>query len=175
MFYSNTVIDHIRGVEGWRSDAEAELLIVTAAELAERAAEGRGVNIVEVGSYCGKSTIALGLALKNLCADAARVYAVDPHEGEVTGLDQGVMRLSPTFDRFNLNVREAGVADLIEPIKARSCEVEWDKPIDLLFIDGCTTTRTSQRISDTSRPGCARAGASPSTTTQATFSESNGL
>lgn len=131
-----SILDRIRGVEGWLNDAEAELLIYTAAHVVGLTDGGQTVSIVEVGSYCGKSTIAVGLALKNLLAQTACIYAIDPHEGEVTGADQQVMRLSPSFEKFSLNVKDAGVSDVIKPIRSRSYEVAWDQPIDLLFIDG---------------------------------------
>jgi predicted O-methyltransferase YrrM len=130
------ILDHIRSLDGWFDEAEADLLIAVTTEAVCITTDEQATSIVEVGSYCGKSTIVLGLTLKALTSRTARIYAIDPHDGEVSTLDQGIMQTPPTFEKFSRNLREAGVADVIEPIKARSHEVVWDKPIDLLFIDG---------------------------------------
>jgi hypothetical protein len=135
MIHTLSILDHMSKVEGWLDEAEAELLIaITQATCLT--SDRHSTSIVEVGSYCGKSTIVLGLALKGLEQHTARVYAVDPHDGVVSTIDQGIMQTPPTFEIFSWNVREAEVTDVIEPIKARSYDVDWDKPIDLLFIDG---------------------------------------
>lgn len=136
MLSTASILDHMRAVEGWLDDAEAELLIAAASRAVELTPERQAVSIVEVGSYCGKSTIVLGLTLKGLGQCDARVYAIDPHNGEVSGLNQTIMRLPPTFEKFLRNLEEAVVSEVVEPIRARSYEVVWDKPIALLFIDG---------------------------------------
>ena len=65
--------DLLASVEGWLTDAEGELLF----RLASRCT-GRGV-IVEVGSWKGKSTIALGRGSR--AGVSATIHAVDPHAG----------------------------------------------------------------------------------------------
>jgi hypothetical protein len=123
----------MRSVEGWLRDEEAELLI----HLTRRAVVENASAVVEIGSFCGKSTIVLARAAKTVGVDA-RIYAIDPHQGEVGAEDTigGVERLRPTFERFLDNIAGAGVADVIEPIRRRSYEVPWRLPIALLFVDG---------------------------------------
>ena len=127
------ILTPIRSVEGWLRDEEAELLI----HLTRRAVVEHAAAVVEIGSFCGKSTIVLARAAKTTGVDA-RIYAIDPHQGEVGADDTiaGVERLRPTFDRFLHNIEGAGVADAIEPIRRRSYEVPWRRPIGLLFVDG---------------------------------------
>jgi Methyltransferase domain len=129
------ILRQIRHIEGWLDDEEADLLISTTAKALERT-PGGGPSVVEVGSYCGKGTVVLGLTIKGVGHPTARVYAIDPHDGRVGAYDQGITQTLPTFDKFRRNIREAGVADLIAPVRAHSYELAWDKPIALLFIDG---------------------------------------
>jgi MMP 1-O-methyltransferase len=103
-------------VPGWLGDEEAFALY----ELA-RGCTGRGA-IVELGSWRGRSTICLALGSKD--GPGVPVVAVDRH-------------MDKTFVDFQENIRRAGVADLVRPIRATSDEAfaEFDEPIELIFID----------------------------------------
>ena len=127
------ILMEMRKVEGWLDDAEAKLLIETVAALPSSPVSSL---IVEVGSYCGKSTVVFGLALKQSGRIESRVVAVDPHDGRISTLGGGIAATGPTFDRFRRNIEAAGVAHLVEPILAQSTEVGWNREIDLLFVDG---------------------------------------
>jgi len=127
------ILARMRSVEGWLSDGEADLLVAGLARALEELPAPHAV--VEVGSYCGRSTTVLGSVVKALDEDG-RVYAVDPHEGEVGALDQGVVRTSPTLARFERNMRDAGLADVVLTVKQRSHEVRWERPIAFLLVDG---------------------------------------
>ena len=128
------ILDRMRQVEGWLRDEEAELLIAgTRRAVREHAAP----TVVEIGSFCGKSTIVLASAART-ANPSARVYAVDPHQG-VVGADDGldsIAVVAPTFERFKRNIAAAGIAGMIEPIRLHSYEVPWHRPIAFLFIDG---------------------------------------
>lgn len=63
-------------VHGFLSLPEAELLYKLASECPN------GGNIVEIGSYQGRSTVCLGLGAK---VSGAVVYSIDPHEGYTAG------------------------------------------------------------------------------------------
>jgi predicted O-methyltransferase YrrM len=132
------ILRRVRDLEGWLEPEEAELLLGTAALAVGRCPAGEEAALVEVGSYCGKSTVLLGLVVQGLAPAAARVYAIDPHEGEVSAHhdERGRVRLPPTWERFRRNLRAAGVEPVVAPIKARSYEVAWGTPIALLFLDG---------------------------------------
>ena len=103
-------------VPGWLGDEEALALF----ELA-RGCTGRGA-IVELGSWRGRSTICLALGSKE--GSGVPVVAVDRHTDK-------------TFADFQENIRRAGVADLVRPIRSHSYEAAdtFDEPIELLFID----------------------------------------
>ncbi|HVH26171.1 MAG TPA: class I SAM-dependent methyltransferase [Vicinamibacterales bacterium] len=128
------ILNRVKDVEGWLRPAEAELLI----EVTRRAVTEPHVGtVVEIGSFCGKSTIVLASAART-ANKSARVHAIDPHEGKVGAEDTpaGVRTERPTFERIQHNVSAAGVSDVIEIIRRRSYEVPWRSPIDFLFIDG---------------------------------------
>jgi predicted O-methyltransferase YrrM len=103
-------------VPGWLGDEEAFALY----ELARRCT-GRGA-IVELGSWRGRSTICLALGSKD--GPGVPVVAVDRHTDK-------------TFVDFQENIRRAGIADLVRPIRATSDEAfgGFDEPIELIFID----------------------------------------
>ncbi|MFI8985700.1 class I SAM-dependent methyltransferase [Streptomyces antimycoticus] len=109
-------------------------------------AAGRlGLPLLEVGTYCGRSTI--------LLADAARaagtvVVTVDHHRGseeqqpgwdyhdpEVVDPEVGRMDTLPTFRR---TLHQAGLEDHVIAVVGRSPRVAavWGRPVGLVFIDG---------------------------------------
>jgi MMP 1-O-methyltransferase len=104
-------------IRGWLTRDEGEALFKAA-----KGCTGRGV-IVEIGSWRGKSTICL--ARGSQAGASVPVYAIDRH---VPG----------RFEKFERNVRRAGVADLVRPIRSRSQDAADDfrEPIELLFVDG---------------------------------------
>jgi predicted O-methyltransferase YrrM len=110
----------ISQVRGWLADEEALALYDLA-----RSCTGRGV-IVELGSWRGRSTICL--ALGSRAGAGSEVVAVDRHTDQ-------------TFVDFTQNIEQAGVADLVRPIRSLSHDAAYgfDEPIELLFIDASHT------------------------------------
>ena len=133
MLTTYSLIDKVKNIQGWLNNDEADLLIGVALKACKEFPAPQ--NILEIGSYHGKSTVLLGSIAKEYF-DKATVYAIDPHEGNVGAADQGIQTLAPSLEMFNKNISEAGVAESIKLIKDYSYKVEWDKPIALLFIDG---------------------------------------
>ncbi|MCB1615347.1 MAG: class I SAM-dependent methyltransferase [Pseudomonadales bacterium] len=100
---------------------------------------------LEVGSYCGKSTIYLGAAAKtrnNI------VYAVDHHRGSEEHqlgeayhdpdlYDSGV-KLMDSFREFRINMRKADLEQTVVPIVSPSAVASrhWATPLGMVFIDG---------------------------------------
>jgi predicted O-methyltransferase YrrM len=126
------VMARVRQIEGWLFEPEASLLMAAAA-LALTEQEPHSV--VEVGSYRGRSTVALGSVVKAVCP-AVRVYAIDPHDGQVSTRDTETRFEEPSLEAFKRNIAEAGLEDIVELIQQHSFDVRWTRPISLLFIDG---------------------------------------
>lgn len=127
------LLNKLQGIQGWFDFEEADLLICTVLKACVELPTPH--NIVEIGSYHGKSTILLGSVVKSYFP-SSKVYAIDPHEGIVGATDQGLQSLSPSLFMFNKNISDAGLSQFIELIKDCSFNVHWRKPITFLFIDG---------------------------------------
>ena len=120
-------------IEGWLGDDEGEALLLAArAALARPGAAGQ---IVEVGSHCGKATYLLGMAART-APIAANVAAVDRFDGRVGARDRGVAAGSSCRIRFDQMVARHGLEPWIDARTGTAGEVAWDRPIDLLVIDG---------------------------------------
>ncbi|MEZ5558864.1 MAG: class I SAM-dependent methyltransferase [Pseudomonadales bacterium] len=100
---------------------------------------------LEVGSYCGKSTLYLGAACR---ARGELLYAVDHHRGseehqpgeayhdsELLDAELGRMDSLPALRR---TLARAGLEDTVVPIVASSAVAarHWRTPLALVFIDG---------------------------------------
>ena len=100
---------------------------------------------LEVGSYCGKSTVYLAAACQS---HGSVVYAVDHHRGseehqpgeqyhdpELFDARQDKM---DSFVEFRMNIDAAGFTDTVVPIVAPSVQAakQWHTPLGLVFIDG---------------------------------------
>ena len=100
---------------------------------------------LEIGSYCGKSTVYLGTACK--LADRT-LYAVDHHRGseehqpgelyhDPTLYDEA-LGLNDTFREFRRMLRQANLESNVVPIVAASkvASMDWRTPLGMVFIDG---------------------------------------
>jgi len=118
-----------REVQGWLTDAEAEILLTLAAGCPPSG------TIVEIGSWHGKSTIWIANGARLV---GGRVFAIDPHEGSFEDPTPHNLAI------MSANLAGAGVADLVTPIVARSHDAvgRISGRYDLLFIDGDHTAES---------------------------------
>jgi tetratricopeptide (TPR) repeat protein/GT2 family glycosyltransferase len=123
------VVEAARGIEGWLSDVEADLLVAASVRAASRVPAGEQAAVVEIGTYCGKSTVVIGRAIEMLGASVT-VHAVDPHANYHFG------RFADTYDIALNNITQHGLAGRVQIVRARAIDVEWSTPIVLLFVDG---------------------------------------
>ena len=127
---ANELASHLEGVEGWLLPGEAWALyraVVAAAEQVDSPI------VVELGSWKGRSTIALASGLSQ---GHGIVYAVDPHMGDDG--DKPVTGQGETFSEFQSNIDQAGVADRVRPLRSTSHEARTgfaDRSVHLLFVD----------------------------------------
>lgn len=129
----------IDAVKGFLAEDEAQALYDHALQVADRGP------VLEIGSYCGKSSIYLGLA----CRERNSVlYAVDHHRGseehqageffhdpELFDSSEGLV---DTFREFRRNIAQAGLNDWVVPLVAGSevASRHWNTPLAMVFIDG---------------------------------------
>ena len=104
-----------------------------------------GLPLLEVGSYCGRSTVWLGAAARRL--DAV-VYAVDHHRGSEenqagwewhdTSLVDARTGMMDTLPQFRDTIHDAGLEDVVVAVVGPSPLVarHWATPLALCFIDG---------------------------------------
>jgi len=107
-FVINPVLFKLRGDI---RDDEAVALYREALSLPREAA------VVEIGSFCGKSSCFLAEGLDPL----SRLYCIDTWE-------------RGTAEIFVRNTQP--YRDIVIPLSGRSADIQWDNNIDLLFIDG---------------------------------------
>lgn len=133
--------------KGFMPPAEGRALYETA-----RAHARRGP-IVEIGTYCGKSTIYLAAALHG---SGQRVITVDHHRGSEENqpgweyhdpslVDARTGRLD-TLACFRATLAAAGLEDHVIAVVGRSADVArlWRVPAGLVFIDGGHTDEAAQ-------------------------------
>jgi predicted O-methyltransferase YrrM len=119
----------VRDVEGFLSKTEIDFLALLAA-LPTAAGQ-----ILEIGSFRGRSTIVLAKAAR--LGDAAPIAAVDPLPDTDAlyklHLERGVAR-----SLLEQNLRRAGVREQIEvhQMLSRDLRPSWNRPLRLLWIDG---------------------------------------
>jgi predicted O-methyltransferase YrrM len=132
--FFNSVLERMRPIEGWLADAEASLLITAVAQAVKALPEIRAM--VEIGSYCGKSTVVIGSVLSEARTNGIKLFAIDPHEGVVGAIDNGLYQTPQTLEKFRHNISHFGLSHLVEIVRKLSFEVDWNQPISFLFIDG---------------------------------------
>jgi MMP 1-O-methyltransferase len=112
---------------------------------------------VEIGTYCGKSTVLLGAAAEE--RDSV-LYTVDHHHGseehqpgwefhDASLVDELTGRFD-TLAGFRRTLDEAGLDDHVVAVVGKSTVVArtWRMPLQLLFIDGGHTEAAAQQDFD---------------------------
>jgi predicted O-methyltransferase YrrM len=130
---------NIDSVRGFLAAEEAEALYRQAL-----AASSLGP-VLEIGSYCGKSTIYLGLACRET---GSTLFALDHHRGSeehqpgelfhdaaLFDTDTGSM---DSFGEFRRNIASAGLEGVVVPLvsDSRTTARHWRTPFGMVFIDG---------------------------------------
>jgi MMP 1-O-methyltransferase len=104
-----------------------------------------GAPFVEVGSYCGRSTLWLGAAAREA---GTALFAVDHHRGSEenqTGWEHHDPRLvdpasgrMDTLPVFRRTIADAGLEDVVVALVGPSALIahHWSTPCALVFIDG---------------------------------------
>lgn len=129
----------IHSVKGFLADDEGEglyHLALTASQMGP---------CLEVGSYCGKSTVFLGAACQH---NDQTLFAVDHHRGSEEHqlgeeyhdpeLYDGQAQKMDSFRTFRDTLQRARLEDTVVPVVAPSAVAgrHWATPLALVFIDG---------------------------------------
>jgi predicted O-methyltransferase YrrM len=126
-------------IKGFLADDEAQALYQQAIHVAPLGP------VLEIGSYCGRSTIYLGLA----CRETGNtVFALDHHRGSEEhqlgeffhdpDLYDASIGVVDTFREFRRNITLAGIDQQVVPIVSGSeaAAKHWQTPLGMVFIDG---------------------------------------
>lgn len=132
-----------RRTRGFMPDEEGRALMDAARRAGERA-PGAAV-FVEIGAWCGKSTIYLGAAAE---ATGAVLYSVDHHRGSEENqagwehhdpslVDAATGRMD-TLPHWRRAVERGGLEAVVVGLVGESSTVarRWRAPLSLVFIDG---------------------------------------
>ncbi len=100
---------------------------------------------LEIGSYCGKSTIYMGSACRE---NNSTLFSIDHHRGSEEQqpgeeyfdpelFDPQIGRVD-TFKEFRKTLEISGLEDTVVPIVCKSAVAarQWATPLSLVFIDG---------------------------------------
>lgn len=130
---------NIESIKGFLADDEAAALYDAAL------AQANLGPVLEIGSYCGKSTVVLGSACQR---QGSILYAVDHHRGSEEH-QKGEFFHDPelydeseaqfdSFGEFRRNIAAANLHDTVVPIVASSevASRHWQTPLAMVFIDG---------------------------------------
>ena len=106
--------DPVLDVDGWMSPTEGSTLSKIT----------KGMEVIEIGSYLGRSTV-------YIAREAKKVYAIDTFDGRATAVPK-LCRYT-----FQANLERYGVADKVEVLEGTSEEmIPLCGEVDAVFIDG---------------------------------------
>jgi predicted O-methyltransferase YrrM len=135
---AQTLVD-VADVEGWMTDGQAELLWQAAAEVPA------GGQIVEIGSFRGRSAIVLARAAPG----DVDLVAIDPHAGNDRGPQQirgSTGEGQADHEAFLGNLAHARVGERVRHVRRPSQEAldAVEGPVDLLYVDGAHRYRPAR-------------------------------
>ena len=131
--------EKIDRVKGFLDEREANCLY----ELSLKA--GKNGPCLEIGSYCGKSSVYLGTACKE---NSTVLFSIDHHVGSEeqqpgeTYFDPDLFDKETgkvdTLKHFRKTISDFGLDDVVIPLVGRSATIGgvWQTPLSLIFIDG---------------------------------------
>jgi predicted O-methyltransferase YrrM len=136
MKFDETLLNNVKGFLGRQ---EGNALYDIAIEASRRGP------CLEIGSYCGKSTICLGSACRK---NNSILFSIDHHRGSEEQqpgeeyfdpklYDRKTRRVD-TFKEFRNTIEKAGLEDTVVPMVCRSelAARLWSTSLSLVFIDG---------------------------------------
>jgi MMP 1-O-methyltransferase len=143
---TETLLEAARRTRGFMPDDEGEALYQAALRAGEAKVPGAApLTFVEIGAWCGKSTVYLGAAAE---ATGAVVLSIDHHRGseenqpgweyhEPDLVDADAGRID-TLLHWRRTISETGLEASVVGIVGDSptMAARWDRPLSFCFIDG---------------------------------------
>lgn len=122
----------INPLEGWLERDEMESLVhICSQKITEKAQPV----IVEIGSYCGKTTAVIALTAK-VMNPKTKIIAIDDFSGRLGAVDTGVEHYPPSFLKFQKTLDDLSITGMVEIVKKTPQPLIPDRAIDVLLIDG---------------------------------------
>ena len=119
------MVERARSIEGYTKESELELLLRLAESMPA------GAVVVEVGSFRGRSTVAIAEGLRSVAG--ARLIAVDTFAGDPGWTE--IADVSEARRLFDRNTSEIDFLDVIQAESVRAAAQVADGSIDWVFID----------------------------------------
>ncbi|MEM7100738.1 MAG: class I SAM-dependent methyltransferase [Pseudomonadota bacterium] len=129
----------IDSVKGFLDAAEGDRLYDLALKVSPE------LPVLEIGSYCGKSTVYLGAGAKQ---GGGQVFALDHHRGSEehqlgeeyhdSELFDAELQRMDTLPLFRRTLALAGLEEVVIPVVASTAQAGrfWEQSLGLVFIDG---------------------------------------
>lgn len=123
-------------LEAFLEDHRGGITVEEGLALARHAAMVDYGDIVEIGSFRGKSAVALAHGLNENPAASGKVVCIEPH-AEFTGVYGGVFGGADRSAYYHAML-DSGYADRVALVNLKSADAvrAWDGPVGMLFIDG---------------------------------------
>ena len=142
-------------IKGFLLKKEGESLYLAAKKYSKRGP------CLEIGSYCGKSALYIGSAVKE---NNQLLYSIDHHKGSEEQqpgeeffdpdlLDETGNSIN-SLPFFLDTISKAGLKDIVIPMISTSVEVSkaWTKPLAMVFIDGGHSEKAANEDYDAWNP-----------------------
>ena len=142
-------------IKGFLLKEEEESLYLAAKKYSKRGP------CLEIGSYCGKSALYIGSAVKE---NNQLLYSIDHHKGSEEQqpgeeffdpdlLDETGNSIN-SLPFFLDTISKAGLKDIVIPMVSTSVEVSkaWTKPLAMVFIDGGHSEKAANEDYDAWNP-----------------------
>lgn len=127
--FARDIAKRVQAIPGWFSEEEAELLIALVIQAIAGSDPYEPPVLVEIGSYCGRATVAMGLTVHSLRRSDVRIISVDePDIGRAPGGGHPRDVLRP-------RIAEHGLSDMITYAPEDDAE-SWTRPSNLVLVDG---------------------------------------
>jgi hypothetical protein len=123
------IVRYSQAIPGWFGEDETELLVALTLRVVASCNNTRPLTLIEIGSYCGRTTVAMGLTIRGLGRTDVRIVAVD--EPTLGLAPDG--RSPREVLRSQLAAHELSSMVICVP---EEDQTPWERASQLLFIDG---------------------------------------